>query len=125
MGEKPTAAFVLSLIGGIFYILLGIAQIAVGSAISVLPIASSIVLAIGGLGLVCGILMILGSVWINSGASPKIKNGSILVLVFSIVGIASSALIFFILGLVGSILGLTWKPPMATMAAAPAPPTPP
>ncbi|MEM2738969.1 MAG: DUF6114 domain-containing protein, partial [Candidatus Bathyarchaeia archaeon] len=59
-----------------------------------------------------------------SGEQGKVKTGSIIVLIFSIlslfVGGTGGFVIGFILGLVGSILGLTWKPSEET----PPPPPP-
>lgn len=49
---------------------------------------------------------------INSNKTGNIRKGSILVLVFSIlswVGAAGGFIIGFLLGLIGAILGLTWK----------------
>ncbi len=129
MGEKPTAAFVLSLIGGILILLSGLAVALVfgiiGAGVSMVPgmapLGGAIAL-MGALGLIFGILVIVGAVMINSGVQSKVKTGSIVVLVFSILSlftVGGGFLIGFILGLIGSILGLTWKP------AATTPPPPP
>ncbi|MEM4427768.1 MAG: DUF6114 domain-containing protein [Zestosphaera sp.] len=45
----------------------------------------------------------------------RVKTGSILVLIFSILSlftVGGGFFIGFILGLIGGILGLTWKPPV-------------
>jgi len=126
MVEKPTAAFALSLVGGIFILLGGIVYAAVGSIIAFLPFAGAALVALGIFGLICGLLTILGAVWINSGETDKVRNGSILVLIFSILswfGAAGGFFLGFILGLIGAILGLTWKPTITQQA--PPPPTPP
>ena len=130
MADKPTAAFVLSLIGGIFIVIGGLVYIGLGSAIGSLGfgLGGSIVAAVGVFGLICGLLTILGAVWINSGEKDKIRNGAILVLVFSIlswVGSFGGFFIGFLLGLIGAILGLTWNPPTMTSTAPTAPPAPP
>lgn len=125
MAEKPTAAFVLSLIGGIFILIGGLFIAAIGSILLFVPVAGAAVTAIGVFGIVCGVLTILGAVWINSGEKDKVRNGAILVLIFSIlswIGAAGGFFIGFLLGLIGAILGLTWK---ATTVEKPAPPPPP
>ncbi len=130
MGEKPTAAFVLSLIGGVFILLSGLAAALIfgfiGAGVAMVPgmapLGGAIAL-MGFLGLIFGILVIVGAVMINSGVQNKVKTGSIVVLVFSILSlftVGGGFLIGFILGLIGSILGLTWKPEATTP---PPPPT--
>jgi len=131
LAEKPTAAFVLSLIGGILILLGGIFGAIIGiiggAAMSIVPgfgWLSGLIIALGILGLIFGIIVILGAVMINSGERGKVRTGSILVLIFSIlslfVGGTGGFIIGFILSLVGSILGLTWKP----SEEAPPPPPP-
>jgi len=68
---------------------------------------------IGVLGIVWGILVLVGAIMMNSEDKNKVKTGSILVLIFSILswaGAAGGIFIGFLLGLIGSILGLTWNP---------------
>ncbi|MEM3832219.1 MAG: DUF6114 domain-containing protein [Thermoprotei archaeon] len=51
---------------------------------------------------------------INSSEPGKVKNGNIVVLIFSILSLITSMggfMIGFILGLIGGILALAWKPP--------------
>jgi hypothetical protein len=129
VAEKPTAAFVLSLIAGIIYILAGIATAIlatiVGSLVSFagmggIGLAGA---ALGAVGLVCGIIMIIGAVMMNTSVQSRVRTGAILVLVLTIIG-AFFTLGGFgiggILGLIGSILGLVWKP-TASMPPPPAP----
>jgi len=131
MAEKPTAAFVLSLTGGIFILLGGIIATYIwiigSAAMSIIPgfgLFSGLIIALGILGLIFGIIVILGAIMINSGEREKVRTGSILVLIFSIlslfVGGTGGFIIGFILSLIGSILGLTWKP----SEEAPPPPPP-
>lgn len=127
MSEKPTAAFILSLIGGIFILIGGLVIAAVGAIVLFVPVAGAAITAIGIFGLVCGLLTILGAIWINSGEKNKVRNGAILVLIFSILswfGAAGGFIIGFLLGLIGSILALTWNPP-PTQRTEPPPPTQP
>jgi hypothetical protein len=128
MAEKPTAAFALSLIGGIFILLGGIVYAAAGSWVGSLGfgLGASVLVGLGVFGLICGILTILGAVWINSGEKSKVRTGSILVLIFSIlswIGAAGGFVIGFLLGLIGAILGLTWNPSTPEQKAPP--PAPP
>jgi hypothetical protein len=130
MAEKPTTAFVLSLIGGIFILLGAIIIIAAASYVGFLGygLGGSVLALFGVFGLVCGFLTILGAVWINSGEKDKVRNGGIIVLVFSIlswIGAGGGFFIGFILALVGAILALTWNPPTATSNTTPTPPAPP
>jgi hypothetical protein len=131
--EKPTAAFVLSLIGGIF-ILLGtffyiflfyyavtITQFVGNKGDSY---ASLTLVVIGITGLTSSILVIVGANMINSGEVGKVRKGGILVLIFSIISLIPSyggLVIGFILSLIGGILALTWKPkyPVSIITAAP------
>lgn len=129
MGEKPTAAFALSLVAGIFIILGGISMMAIlgtlGGALGALGFggAGATLIIIGVLGLVWGILTLIGAIMMNSGDPSKVRTGSILVLIFSIIswfGAIGGFFIGFLLGLIGAILGLTWKP--STPEKAPPPP---
>lgn len=132
MGEKPTAAFVLSLIGSIFIIIGGLIVAAIGAiggtAFGMIPdfgLLAGLMIMLGVLGFIFGIIALIGAIMINSEEKGKVKTGSILVLVFSIlslfVGGTGGFVIGFILSLIGSILGLTWKP---SVTEAPPPPPP-
>jgi hypothetical protein len=132
MVEKPTAAFVLSLMGGIFYILGGLVVALVGAFIGGLAgvlggagIGVGI-FALSTIGLVSGIIMIIGAALLNSSDVGRVRTGSVLVLVFAIIGAIFTFLglvIGFILALIGSILGLVWKPSPPFMRP-PVPPPP-
>ncbi|MEM3565622.1 MAG: hypothetical protein QXK47_02120 [Candidatus Bathyarchaeia archaeon] len=133
LGEKPTAAFALSLVGAIFMILGGLvsailASIA-GGFLSIVPgmeWLGGALLIFGILGLIFGILVLVGAVMINSGERDKVRTGSIIVLIFSILNLifgSGGFFIGFILGLIGGILGLIWKPGARAEAPPPPPPT--
>jgi hypothetical protein len=141
MAEKPTAAFVLSLIGGIF-ILVGaifLLVIAIPFLLGQVPEVEEPIgffaflgslLAVGSIiGVISGILIIIGAIMINSGERGKVRNGGILVLIFSIISLILSGggfFIGFLLGLIGGILALSWKPeevPTQPITAAPPPPS--
>ncbi len=127
MGERPTAAFVLSLISGILVLLTGILMLVAAGLVSSisgelvpgipypLELIGSLIAIFGVVGLIFGILILVGAVMIYSGEPSKVKIGSILVLVFSILSlfiVGGGFFIGFILGLIGGILGLIWKPPV-------------
>lgn len=139
MGEEPTAAFVISLIGGLLITIesvIAIIAIKLASDIanSMVPginasisAISGLVMAVGVLGIVLGIIIVIGSLQIRSGVPNKVRTWSIIVLVLSIISIFTGGGFFigFILGLVGGILGLVWKPSKAESAtSAPSPQAP-
>jgi len=131
--ERPTAAFVLSLIGGIFIligslvssILVGI----IGGAMMLIPFLEgfgALIILIAVIGIIFGILIIIGALMINSGDPSRVRTGSILVLILSILSLFTGGgfIIGFILALIGSILGLVWKP-SEQRGGLPRPPPPP
>ena len=132
MGEKPTAAFALSLVGAILMILGGLAYAILasiaGGFISIVPgmeWLGGLLIIMGILGLIFGIIVLVGAIMIYSGERGKVRTGSILVLIFSILNLifgGGGFYIGFILGLIGGILGLVWKP--EARAEAPPPPPP-
>lgn len=130
MAEKPTAAFVLSLIGGIF-ILLGGAFIAVvfatlsgimgGLGFGDFGLGSMTV--VGVVGLIFGLIVIIAAVMLYMRPQQHVIWG-VIILLLAIVSIPFSLVGFvigFILALVGGILGIVFKP-SAPMAAPYAPP---
>jgi len=130
MADKPTTAFVLSLIGGIFIILGGLVYMVVfsilGGLFSFLGFAGLGIglVALGALGLIWGILVIVGATMMNSGNPARVRTGSILVLIFSILswfGAIGGFFLGFLLGLIGAILGLAWKPERPPMTVPPPP----
>lgn len=130
MEEKPTAAFVLSLLAAIFIIIGGLFYVVlfswIGGALDFFGMGGSgySFVIIGVLGLVWGILTLIGAIMINSGDKNKVRTGSILVLIFSIIswfGAAGGFFIGFLLGLIGAILGLTWHPSKSERAPPPPP----
>jgi len=130
--ERPTAAFVLSLIGGIF-ILIGSLIVSafagiVGGAMMLIPFLGgfgALLIFLGIIGVVFGIIIIIGAVMINSGDPSRVRTGSILVLIFSILSLFTTSggfIVGFILALIGSILGLVWKPSERRAGGPPPPP---
>jgi vacuolar-type H+-ATPase subunit I/STV1 len=111
--EKPTVAIVLSLIGGILILLFGMIM-GIITIINYGPGRGEIIIVLGLLGIIYGILVIIGASLICTGEIRKVRIGGVLVLLFSILSIFSPAfggfIIGFILGFVGNILALVWKP---------------
>jgi hypothetical protein len=119
MPEKPTAAFVLSLLGAIFIIIGGLVYAVIFSIIGGIfdfigfGGLGDLITILGVLRIVWGILVLIGAIMMNSEDKGKVRTGSILVLIFSILswfGAAGGLVIGFLLGLIGTILGLTWNP---------------
>ena len=128
--EKPTTAFILSLIGGIF-ILLGVGMMSMVGSYGF----GGMMGGFGGyggmmgpgfgmmggygfgflgiLGLVFGLIVIISALMLNSKPEQHSTWGTLIV-VFSVLSIFGSAMggfgIGLILGLIGGILGITWKP---------------
>jgi hypothetical protein len=115
--EKPTTAYVLSLIGGIFVVIGGLITAVIGA---ILTFAFA---GIGGffgiLGIIWGILIIVFAVRLNSDPGSHTSSGA-LILIFSILswlGGIGGLFIGFLLGLIGGILAIAWNPSTATPAA--------
>jgi hypothetical protein len=115
MADKPTAAFVLSLIGGIFMLISGI----------FLTIGLSFLLAGAGLvfglvGLIFGLIVLIGSVMLYQNPNSHTMWG-VIILILAIVdlpgvwGFGIGSLLAFI----GAILALVYKPAMAMGAPPP------
>lgn len=110
--SKPTAAFVLSLIGGIFILLGGLAILAIGALFAFLFFGLAIA-AIGGAGVVVGILIILGAVLFYMHPESNQTLWGVLIIILSIVSwivAVGGFFIGFLLALLGGIFILTWKP---------------
>ncbi len=126
MAEKPTAAFVLSLIGGILILLGAIVVMVLASVIGSFMVIGgadpNIAYLYGAVGLIFAILVLVGAVMLWMKPQQHVMWG-VVVLLFSLFSIITSGGFFIglILGLVGGILGIVWKPP-APMAPGMAPP---
>jgi len=124
--ERPTAAFLLSLVGGIF--------ILVGGAMSMFgPFGFGGMMwgfrgmmgyrygmmgglgfgVFGILGLIFGAIVIISAFMLNSKPHEHSTWGTVIV-IFSVLSIFGSAMggfgVGLILGIIGGILGITWKP---------------
>ena len=134
--EKPTAGFVLSLIGGIIIFLVGLAIIAIAAMVNAIAGSSGVPFptfspltmgleTIGIIGAVTGLLVIVGGVMMYVRPQQHAIWG-VLVLVISIVSILGGGgfILGLILGLVGGILGIVFKPSPAMAMAPPMAPPP-
>lgn len=135
--EKPTAAFILSLLGGIFILIGGGAMSMLGSlmgnygfggmmggygrwsgmmgpAFGMMGLAFGVM---GLVGLVFGAIVIISAIMLNKKPQEHTTWGT-LIIIFSAVSIFTGAMggfgIGLILGLIGGILAVTWKPPTQT-----------
>jgi len=114
--EYPSSAYILTLIGGILAIVIGMPVAFFGMLFS---------LPTFGLGGVCfvipligGILGVLAATWMKDPG--KVKTGGVLAIIAAFLG--SVGVISFILMIIGGILALTWTPPPRVTPPPPPPP---
>jgi hypothetical protein len=108
--ERPSAAYVLSLIGGIFVIIGGLITAVVGAVVTFFAFGLGGVFGV--LGIIWGVLIIVFASRLNSDPNSHSTSGA-LIIVFSIlswVGSFGGLFIGFLLGLIGGILAITWTP---------------
>ncbi len=131
--DKPTTAFVLSLIAGVFILLGGGMMTMIGSWIGtygygmmgryggwggmmgtgfgMMGLGFG---ALGLLGLVFGAIVIVSAIMLNNKPEQHQTWGSLIVL-FSVLSIFGSAMggfgVGLVLGLIGGVLAITWTPP--------------
>jgi len=143
--EKPTAAFVLSLIAGVFILvngaLLGVAASFIAGfdmaglisqytpeyagevpSAAELAVASTVLYVLMAVGVIFGVIILLGAFMLYRNPMRK-RAWGVVILVLSIISIVTGGGIFvgFILGIVGGALALAWKPKIqATTPTAPA-----
>src|SRR3990172_3271475 len=120
MGEKPTGAAILSVVGGVFVLLAGVTLIALASImeglLSFMPImpfdVTGMLATWGAIGALLGlVIVVLGVLMLMKPQMAKIFGA--LVLVLSIVSFVVAFGGFFIGGIprgIGGILGLVFKP---------------
>jgi hypothetical protein len=119
--EHPTGPFILSLIGGLLVLIDGIAIFLFGISGYIfryheyVPFVRPVITAIGIWGIICAIIILAGSFMLNAHLDQHGLWG-IVILVFSILSIASGGgfLIGLILGVIGGIWALIWRPPEKT-----------
>ncbi len=136
--EKPGTAFVLSLIGGIFILLGGGAMTMLGSwmgnygygmmggyrgwggmmgpGFGMMGGLGYGFGFLGVLGLIFGLIVIISALMLNNKPEQHSTWGT-LIIVFSVLSVFGSAMggfgIGLVLGLIGGVLAITWKPTQA------------
>ncbi|MCI4348032.1 MAG: DUF6114 domain-containing protein [Thermoplasmata archaeon] len=110
--ERPIVGFALSLLGGILVLGDGMVPMAVGSAVSVGPLApaGAIVSALGALGFLLGVVICLLAVALYR--NPESHQGyGIAILILSLVSIISGGgfILGLILGSAGGIFGIVFE----------------
>src|SRR3989442_3543790 len=119
MAEKPTAAFVLSLIGGIFILLGAIVVMALASVIGSLMLIGggdpNLAYLYGAVGLIFAILVLVGAVMLWMKPQQHVMWG-VVVLLFSLFSIITTGGVFIglSLGLIGGVPGVALKTPGPT-----------
>ncbi len=128
--DRPTAAFVLALIGAIFHTIGGIVMATAGAFIAFL-VFPGLGLLLTGLAIVFIVLAFLGVYWLYTGNKTQVTYGGVLTLVIAVIAFPTIWGFFVgsLLGFIGGILGIVWKPmpaPVAPVAqpAAPVAPAP-
>jgi hypothetical protein len=113
----PGIAVILSILGGILILLSGLVILGVGIAgMPVVPgVAESLIVGLGTWGIVCGIIVIVAGYMVYKRPMSHTIYG-IVVLIFSILSFSESGgyIIGGILGIIGGLWAIFWKPKMAT-----------
>ncbi len=103
--NKPSAAYILSLLGGIFGLIIGLFLIGIGGIAGLFTFGLGFLIPgiVGSWILICSVIVIVAASKLNSEPLEHSKWGA-LILAFSIIGCWS------ILGLIGGILALVYTP---------------
>ena len=114
LAPKPVAAFVLSLIGGVFILLAGASELYTGylGATLVLPSGLDIWIALLGLiGVALGVLAITFSVLLFQAPEHHVLYGALIVIVAALSVLSYWGFIVgLVLGIVGGALAIGWTP---------------
>ena len=113
-GKKPTASFILSIVGGLAVLLVGaerLTDLILYGSHGGLDTGLDAALDLG-FGLTCGLLIVVGAILLlRKPQYHKIWGAVVLIFSFlSIIGTAGGIFIGLLLGLIGGILAITWKP---------------
>jgi len=108
MSERPTTAFILSLIGGIFVLLGGLIWAALGTIIAIFTFGAGFLLYVF---LLFGIVIIIGSIMINSNPRSAKTWGIVIIIlgVLSLVGVITA--LGGLLAIIGGALAVSWRSP--------------
>ena len=140
LDEKPTAAFVLSLVAGIFILINGAVVGVAASFVAGLDLtglvsqyapervgeippgffgfASAILFALSMVGVIFGVFVLVGAFMLYRNPSQKTPWG-VIILVLSIISIVTGGgfVLGFILGIIGGALALAWNPKTPSRSA--------
>lgn len=122
--ERPIAAFILSLIGGIFILVAGFIISAIGAILTYFMMGIG---AIAGLmGSICGIVIIICALALYTKPRENTVCGALIIVfsALSLFGAGGGFLVGFILSLIGGILAIIWKPSPPPPYYRPPPPQP-
>jgi hypothetical protein len=120
----PSTAFILSLIGGIFILLGGLATAAIyaligGALLAFIPGLGVLLLALAVIAIFFGLIIIVGATMLRSKPESA-KTWGLLIIILSILSLIFAGggfVIGFILALIGGILAMTWRAPPPAQAA--------
>jgi hypothetical protein len=107
-GDRPTAAFVLSLIAGAFILINGITIAMVGSFLDTVFEGG---LVIGAIGAALGVGVLISAILLSSDRQRNTTMGAV-ILILSLVSIIIGGGFFIglLLGVVGGIMAIVWRP---------------
>lgn len=115
----PNTAYILSLIGGaliaLFGVLIMIEAVVFSSTLeSIVPGATAIIVTLGVIGLILGVIILVLAMRLKTDPASARTYG-VIILVLSLISIIGGGgyYIGLILGLVGGILAITWRAPVA------------
>jgi hypothetical protein len=120
MSEKPTTAFIISLLGGIFVLLGGLIWLPLATLLTIFAGIGFLLYAF----LAFGIIILVGALMINSNPRATHTWGIIILLlgIFSLFGVTTT--LGGILAIIGGALALSWKPGASGYGSSvPPPPT--
>ena len=124
--EKPTAAFVLALIGGTLTLVETLINISKFGLLATLYLGEPLarIYAAGVLGLAGSIMVLISAFMLYTKPTYNIICGFLIIFfsVFALPGVFYGFAIGIILGIVGGALGITWKLPKRTPPPTSAPP---
>jgi len=115
MSEKPTTAFILSLLGGIFVIIGGLIWAAVGTLIAFFTGFGLILYVF----LIFGIIIVIGAAIMNSNPSSANMWGIVILIlgIISLFGIITA--LGGLLAIIGGAFAIAWKPSTRTETSPP------
>jgi hypothetical protein len=107
--EKPTTAFIVSLIGGIFVLLGGVVWAAIGTVVAIFTLGVGFLLYVF---LLFGITIIAGSVALNNNPRSAHAWGIVIIIlgIISLFGVITA--LGGIISIAGGAVALSWNPSM-------------